>query len=1266
MKHRLASILAAAGLVAGLVFVAPAATVLAAATDPGCAALGGNDAGLGTECIISTFVARTGTYNLGEGLRITGAGRIDASGGGITINLCVPPASPSATCDLILETPTVATGGQIEARDTGAAGNSGSPIVLNLSRNVLMQAGSAILSDNTNDGGGAGNITITAGGNMTMCGKTGAQPGCGPAGTHPGALISAQKLSGGTAKGGDVTIKVGSQANATGAFYMEGGATTYGAETGARIDTTSRTDHAGTIAITAGRTYFTEPGSVVQSGDTNPATATRSGGKIYIVANCGLTTEGRITSKGPDFGADLVHLESCDVIVRGLVESTGKGHVANAPNNCDLIPDGLVGEVLRDHPANSTGCIEVWAHEVTIDSSSLNPATGRPWAGELNADIGDGGPAGTSWIDIFAFSKLTVTDGTGNDVIRDNFGGTTYFSTYAVHANAMADTSDTTPAVVTALVKSGPLTASGKAFEASSTLTAATGHAPGPFFTGNGSTGGTVDLEASGNVTLDTAFVNASGDFLGGPPCPSGTGACGLGGHIIVDAWGVGSNISWTSGSGDVRPDASGDITLTACGTITLGADFHGETPTQTNGCDPALPAIPVITPANGGPVFKPELWAACATSSISGVKFNDTNANGVKDASEPGLAGWTIHIFSGTFHQTTVTGVGGAYSFTGLAAGTYTVCEQLIVPAVPPWQQTFPVGPGAGLVDCTLAADPAGDNPNPGKWGYTVTVTLGDGCNGQDITGKNFGNVQLAATKSGYKFNDLNGNHVADNLNGIGGEPGLNGWTITIWNSTQTAVVQTTVTANDTSGKPGFYQFLNLAPGNYVVCETPQATWTQTFPQAGAGFVTCTNGTIGWSITLAAGQNDTDNNFGNFKTTVCEKLPVQNVLNPSTGYWPGNLGPDYVVRVNHGDKVQDAVNNAALHRTATTGDINGDGVIIILVLAHDDGTLGGSSAQKVVIDASYGSANTGLRFGLIGCSVTLTGGGTGPAISIASTANARTTTIADGATPSSNIVVMDLHGGSSAIGVQVVGNNRYLRNEGGSGNGTGFNITGNYNTMHNGAANSNSGDGVVVTGSGNLLTDTNSMGNGGNGFSVTNPALPGNRLLKLDAGETATPNGLDGVHVVGNSNTLSEIGAYANGGDGIDVAGNSNTLNKNLAGDKGKGNGQSGIRVVGGSNSLTENKAAANLGDGFTISASTTSGSTSATANLLKNDLSNTGASGSDLENVGPEFRLKDYIKNNGGGNKIDGVLLPNATKILTFPVSGATYRYASETLGE
>ena len=109
------------------------------------------------------------------------------------------------------------------------------------------------------------------------------------------------------------------------------------------------------------------------------------------MAGCGLTTKGRMTSKGRDPGADLVHLEACDVSIRGLVESTGKAHrrAGTAPNSCDNVDDGLPARCCGpDKPANATACIEVWANNITIDSIGTN-------AGELNADIGNGGRSGT-------------------------------------------------------------------------------------------------------------------------------------------------------------------------------------------------------------------------------------------------------------------------------------------------------------------------------------------------------------------------------------------------------------------------------------------------------------------------------------------------------------------------------------------------------------------------------------------------------------------------------------------------------------------------------------------------------------------------------------------------------------------------------------------------------------------------------------------------------------------------------------------------------
>lgn len=61
----------------------------------------------------------------------------------------------------------------------------------------------------------------------------------------------------------------------------------------------------------------------------------------------------------------------------------------------------------------------------------------------------------------------------------------------------------------------------------------------------------------------------------------------------------------------------------------------------------------------------------------ISGLKYNDANGNGKKDANEVGLAGWTIQLKKqGGPVVSAVTLADGTYSFIGLNAGTYTLSE--------------------------------------------------------------------------------------------------------------------------------------------------------------------------------------------------------------------------------------------------------------------------------------------------------------------------------------------------------------------------------------------------------------------------------------------------------------------------------------------------------------------------------------------------------------------------------------------------------------
>ena len=201
------------------------------------------------------------------------------------------------------------------------------------------------------------------------------------------------------------------------------------------------------------------------------------------------------------------------------------------------------------------------------------------------------------------------------------------------------------------------------------------------------------------------------------------------------------------------------------------------------------------------------------ALGSISGQKFNDLNGNGVKDMGELGLSGWTIELTKpdGT-KLTQLTDQDGNYNFGSLLIGTYTVGEVL----KSGWKQTAPVG---GT--------------------YTVPISAGE-----HVTGKDFGNINVGSI-AGIKFDDVNGNGVND------GEPGLQGWTITL--SNQSGIVATQITS-----PTGSYNFTNLTADNYTVSEVLQSGWIQTAPKP------VPPGT--YTVNLSAGENVIGKDFGNFK----------------------------------------------------------------------------------------------------------------------------------------------------------------------------------------------------------------------------------------------------------------------------------------------------------------------------------------------------------------------------------------------------------------
>jgi len=109
-------------------------------------------------------------------------------------------------------------------------------------------------------------------------------------------------------------------------------------------------------------------------------------------------------------------------------------------------------------------------------------------------------------------------------------------------------------------------------------------------------------------------------------------------------------------------------------------------------------------------------------------------------------------------------------------------------------------------------------------------------------------GNFQTCGNIDGHKYLDINGNGALD-----AGEPALEGWTINLYESDGTTLIDSQVTGSD-----GNVSFTDLEAGDYVICEelvidTPP--WFNSDPGGSAPF--CKN------VTLALGGSET-RNFGN------------------------------------------------------------------------------------------------------------------------------------------------------------------------------------------------------------------------------------------------------------------------------------------------------------------------------------------------------------------------------------------------------------------
>ena len=257
---------------------------------------------------------------------------------------------------------------------------------------------------------------------------------------------------------------------------------------------------------------------------------------------------------------------------------------------------------------------------------------------------------------------------------------------------------------------------------------------------------------------------------------------------------------------------------------------------------------------------------------SIGDFVWQDTNGNGIQDAGEPGMGGQLVTL-TGPVSATTTTNGFGAYIFTDLPAGCYTVT----------------VGTPSGY---TASPSAQGGNTNQDSNGSPAAVCL-PSYNSTDLS-VDFGFVPENAGKIGdFVWKDLNGNGVQD-----AGEPGIAGLTVTLSGA---ASASTTTDAN------GGYLFTGLGAGSYTVTVAGPAGYSASPSNQGGDPAKDSNGSPA-SVTLAS--------YNSVNLTI------------DFGFVPpppaaGQIG-DYVWEDEDGDGVQDVSEPALTGLTVTlTGPVN-------------------------------------------------------------------------------------------------------------------------------------------------------------------------------------------------------------------------------------------------------------------------------------------------------------------------------------------------------
>ena len=529
--------------------------------------------------------------------------------------------------------------GNINCNDSGPGNASACAMAFDVSGNVTLASGSALFAENRTGGGNGGNISIIAGGTLTLGGTSG---------STAGAIISSDTSS--TGNGGNITLHAVGNAS-------------FGA--GSVVSSGSLGGNAGAISVT-GESLVTVDGQISAGpGRSGSPSNNQKGGNITILSMASaepslvIGSTGSVVSQGENAGSGLVRIDGCGLQIAGQAASLADNNVGGVTVRSGTGAT-ITGRVRADATANgnTAGAVRILARNNVVITGgaafalTANAGGNNGTGGSIDVISTDGtvtatGNAaqagstsnGTSGgrIGIAAKGNITLNNATLNASAVSK-GGAIDIRSYSGGVSWLNGTGDVRPTgSATSPANRGTIV-----ITYCTTLTTA-----GSSFPVNGSTTG--PWPTTGQTCSPAAPSLPSGESL--PDCNDAPIAVNdaytvaEGGSITVPPPGVLGNdfdpdldpitavlISGPANASSFSFSANGSFSYTHNGSETISDSFTYQATDGSLNSNTATVLI-TITPVNDPPVANNDNYTVAEGGTLNvaapGVKANDTDPDG-------------------------------------------------------------------------------------------------------------------------------------------------------------------------------------------------------------------------------------------------------------------------------------------------------------------------------------------------------------------------------------------------------------------------------------------------------------------------------------------------------------------------------------------------------------------------------------------------------------------------------------------------------------